>query len=112
MYTSLYKGECYSTPQSLITCQLDVSSVSVVTYYILQKMKRQGGCVSLQGFPILKKVVLMLAKPHPHIFWGAGGKIMRIGTPWFPYLPMTAYCVAVLVTINAVMNIPVMNAPA
>lgn len=26
----------------------------------------------------------------------------------FPYLPMTAYCVAVLVTINAVMNIPVM----
>src|SRR6266849_9479256 len=42
IYTSLYKGECYSTPQSLITCQLDVSSVSVVTYYILQKMKRQG----------------------------------------------------------------------
>jgi hypothetical protein len=29
----------------------------------------------------------------------------------FPHLPVTAYCVAVLVTINAVMNIPVLNAP-
>src|SRR6266702_2341630 len=55
VYLSL-QGECYSTPQSLIACQLDVSNVSVVTYYILQKMKRQGACSKVTVNKLVKLV--------------------------------------------------------